>query len=129
MSFLKRILGDKETSAAPAKPEAVRREISANELVGKLEQPQPPYLLDVREPYEYLDAHISGATLIPLGELMDRVSELPREREIVCVCHSGGRSSSATRYLLGAGYNVLNLSGGMYGWTHAGLPIQRGTNR
>ncbi len=75
MSFLKRILGDKETSAAPAKPETVRREISANELVGKLEQAQPPYLLDVREPYEYMDAHITGATLIPLGELMG-----PRER-------------------------------------------------
>jgi rhodanese-related sulfurtransferase len=129
MGFLRRILGGRETDTPATGQAAVRREINANELAAKLEQAQPPFLLDVREPHEYMDAHITGATLIPLGELMERMSELPREREIVCVCHSGGRSSSATRYLLSAGYNVLNLSGGMYGWTHTGLPVKRGTDR
>jgi rhodanese-related sulfurtransferase len=126
MSFLKRLLGDKVTSAASAGQGSVRRDINASELASKLEQPQAPYVLDVREPYEYLDAHISGAKLIPMGELMDRVSELPHDREIVCVCQSGSRSSSATRYLLGAGYNVLNLNSGMFGWVHTGLPVKRG---
>ena len=67
--------------------------------------------------------------MIPLGQLMERVNELPRERQVVCVCHSGGRSSSATRYLLSAGYNVLNMSGGMYRWAQAGLPVKRGIER
>lgn len=92
------------------------------------EQPKP-YLLDVREPEEYTDGHIPGATLIPLGELPRRVNELPRDREIVCVCHSGNRSGSATRHLISVGLHATNLRGGMINWERAGLPVKKGIGK
>lgn len=95
----------------------------------KLKEQNKPYLLDVREPSEYKDGHIPGATLIPLGELGRRVHELPRDREILCVCRSGNRSGSATRHLISAGYKATNLAGGMNNWSRAGLPIKKGSAR
>ncbi len=95
----------------------------------KLSGKQASFLLDVRQPEEYREGHISGAKLIPLGELQKRAKELPRDREIIVVCHSGNRSGSAVRYLASAGYNAVNLRGGMINWVRAGLPIQRGSAR
>jgi rhodanese-related sulfurtransferase len=57
------------------------------------------------------------------------MSELPKDREIICVCASGSRSSSAARQLTSSGYNVLNLSGGMGQWQRAGLPVKRGMGK
>lgn len=94
----------------------------------RLGEPNRPYLLDVRQPEEYREGHIAGSRLIPLGELPRRIKELPREREIVCVCHSGNRSSSAARQLSAAGYNVTNLRGGMIAWGRAGLPVKKGNS-
>ncbi len=128
MGFLKRLLGGAEANTSPAQlePAPDRHDVDAGELATRLAQAQPPYLLDVREPYEFAEGHIPGATLIPLGALGRRMDELPRDREIVCVCRSGNRSGTATRHLLGAGYKAVNLSGGMIGWQHAGLPMRRG---
>ncbi len=92
----------------------------------RLKEQSKPYLLDVREPSEYKEGHIPGANLIPLGELGRRANELPRDREIICVCHSGNRSGSATRHLISAGYKVSNLSGGMINWSRSGLPVKKG---
>ena len=52
-------------------------------------------LLDVREPAEWQSGHAAGATLLPLGQLGARLSELPRDREIITVCRSGNRSGTA----------------------------------
>ncbi len=87
------------------------------------------YLLDVREPDEYRDGHIAGAALIPLGQLPARVGELPRDRQIVCVCRSGNRSGVAARQLIAAGFNAVNMQGGMLGWTRARLPVKRGASK
>ncbi len=92
----------------------------------KLAENPKPYLLDVRQPDEYREGHIPGATLIPLGELSRRTNELPHDREIICVCHSGNRSGTATRLLISTGFKAINLSGGMMGWARARLPVQRG---
>jgi len=54
------------------------------------------------------------------------MKELPKDREIICVCHSGNRSQAATRQLSTAGYQVTNLNGGMIAWVRAGLPIKMG---
>jgi rhodanese-related sulfurtransferase len=54
------------------------------------------------------------------------MKELPPEREIVCVCASGNRSSSATRMLTGAGYNAVNMKGGMSAWRRADLAVKKG---
>jgi len=96
------------------------------EAQAKLGQKPKPYLLDVRQPEEYRRGHIPGAKLIPLGELKRRINELPKTQEIICVCQSGSRSSSATRQLAGAGYQVTNLRGGMIAWSRSGLPVSKG---
>ena len=103
--------------------------IQPTDVQARLNQKVKPILLDVRQPEEYQSGHIAGAKLIPLGELPQRMNELPKDHEIICVCHSGNRSSSATRQLSGAGFQVLNMNGGMIGWSRAGLPIKKGMGK
>ncbi|HEX9116297.1 MAG TPA: rhodanese-like domain-containing protein [Anaerolineae bacterium] len=103
--------------------------IDAAQAQARLGTKPAPYLLDVRQPEEYREGHISGANLIPLGDLPRRIKDLPRDREIICVCHSGNRSRSATRQLTDAGYNAVNLQGGMSNWTRQGLPVKKGSGK
>lgn len=84
------------------------------------------FVLDVRQPEEWTDQHIDGATLIPLSELDARVDELPRDRSIVVLCRSGSRSGMATEALRAAGFDAANLEGGMIAWAAAGLPTVGG---
>jgi rhodanese-related sulfurtransferase len=114
MDFITKILG---ASAAGIQP---------TEAQAKLNQKTKPFLLDVRQPEEFQSGHIQGAKLIPLGELPRRMKELPKDREIICVCRSGNRSQAATRQLSAAGYQVTNLNGGMIAWARAGFPIKKG---
>ena len=81
------------------------------------------HLLDVREDDEWAAGHIDGAQHIPLGELSARLGELPKERTIVAVCRSGGRSESAVRGLRKLGYEAENLEGGVNAWDRAKLPL------
>lgn len=75
------------------------------------------FVLDVREEHEWETVHIPGATLIPLGELEDRINELPKDEEILVVCRSGNRSAEARDILLNSGFeNVTSLAGGMIDW-------------
>jgi len=77
------------------------------------------FLLDVRNPAELAVESISGALNIPLTELRARVSELPRDREILVICRSGQRAYYATRILLQNGFRVRNIAGGMLSRSHA----------
>ncbi|HZU75107.1 MAG TPA: MBL fold metallo-hydrolase [Acidimicrobiales bacterium] len=85
-------------------------------------------LLDVRELDEWQSGHAPGATLIPMGEVHARHEELPRDRRIVVVCRSGGRSAAVTDALLASGFDAVNLAGGMCAWTSAGLPVVTDTH-
>jgi rhodanese-related sulfurtransferase len=98
--------------------------VSAAELNERLKNAKRPLVLDVRRPEEFRTGHIIGAKLIPLGELGRRLNEIPKDKEIVCVCASGSRSRSATRMLLGAGYNAINMNGGMMTWVYAKLTVK-----
>lgn len=81
-------------------------------------------LLDVREPHEWNEAHIDGAVLIPMGELIARASELPTNRPIYTICHSGVRSLYAIDMLNQSGYpGAKSLAGGMVAWATAGKPM------
>lgn len=100
--------------------------VSAQEAHTQLSAPKPPLVLDVRQPEEFREVRLPQAKLIPLGELNARLNELPKDRAILCVCRSGNRSGSAARMLMHAGYNVINLRGGLLAWEMAGLPTQRG---
>jgi len=117
MSFLSKLFG-------PPVPS-----IDAATLQAKLNEKPKPLVLDVREPSEYSAGHIAGSTLIPSHQLAGRMSELPKDREIICVCASGSRSSSAARQLMSNGYNVLNMSGGMGQWQRAKLPVKKGAGK
>lgn len=100
--------------------------LNALQLAEKLKFGRHPLVLDVRQPQEFQQAHILGAKLIPLGEVRRRMKELPQGREIVCVCASGNRSSSAARALAKDGFMVFDLQGGMLAWRRAKLPVQKG---
>ncbi|MBI4731971.1 MAG: rhodanese-like domain-containing protein [Chloroflexi bacterium] len=83
------------------------------------------FFLDVREQEEWDAFHIPETTLIPLSELPDRLSELPRDRQIVVVCRSGNRSQLGRDTLLQAGFtNVTSMTGGVTEWSSAGYPIE-----
>ena len=74
-------------------------------------------LLDVREPHELEISHLEGATLIPLGQLAARLSELDSAEEMVVFCKAGTRSARALELLLSAGFRkVKNLKGGINAW-------------
>ena len=83
--------------------------------------------LDVREPYEWHHGHIRDALHIPLGELGQRVHELPQGKRIVAVCRSGNRSSTIVAPLRQLGFDALNLSGGLLSWHASGLPLEPAT--
>jgi len=84
-------------------------------------------LLDVREDDEWNAGHAPAAVHVPMGEIVDRVAELPIDRTIVCMCRLGGRSGSVALHLAGAGYDVRNAAGGMVAWAQADLPVVDGS--
>ena len=74
-------------------------------------------LIDVREPDEHAAAHIPEARLIPLRTLPQELETLPRDREILIHCKSGGRSGRAVEFLLENGFiDLKNVAGGMDAW-------------
>ncbi len=77
------------------------------------------FLLDVREPFELAVEQAPGALNIPIGQLRERLGELPRDREILVICRSGQRAYYAMRMLLQKGFNARTLSGGMLSRFHA----------
>ncbi|MCC6956145.1 MAG: ThiF family adenylyltransferase, partial [Anaerolineales bacterium] len=102
-------------------------DISAPELAERLKQGDHLRLLDVREPHELQISHLPGATLIPLGQLAARLSELDSAEDMVVFCKSGTRSTRALELLLSAGFRkVKNLQGGINAWAEevdSSLPV------
>jgi rhodanese-related sulfurtransferase len=92
----------------------------------QLKNGKRPFLLDVRQPQEYQLGHIPGAKLIPLGSLSSRISELPKDREIICICATGHRSVPAVNKLMAAGIEARSLKNGMIAWQMARLPVKKG---
>ena len=87
-----------------------------------------PLIIDVREPDEFAQARIDGVVLMPISQFVARHAELPKDRPLLMLCAAGSRSTSATMYLLQAGWSdVRNVTGGMIGWRAAGLPVRTGT--
>ena len=104
------------TPDAAAAPEVGARTAAALVDVGAL-------LLDVREPGEWQAGHVAQAWLLPMGQVARHRSDLPRDRRIVVVCRSGGRSAAVAEALRAWGLDAVNLSGGMTAWAVAGLPV------
>jgi len=92
--------------------------MSVKELSTRLQKDEDLYLLDVRTPAEYEIARIEGSHLLPLGELTRRLDEIPRDQNIVVICHHGIRSLSAAMYLESHLIkDAYNLSGGIDAWS------------
>jgi glyoxylase-like metal-dependent hydrolase (beta-lactamase superfamily II)/rhodanese-related sulfurtransferase len=104
---------------------APRVEVAA--AAARLEQPEPPLVLDVRQPGEHEALRVEGALSIPLGQLPARMDELPRDRPVLVHCKSGYRSMTAVSLLRRAGFeHVFDVPGGMDAWDAAGLPHRAG---
>ncbi len=96
-------------------------EISVQQAYQKYQQ--GVFLLDVRTQPEWDEFHAPNAVLIPLDELPSRLSELPKDQEIVVICRSGNRSAVATDILRQNGFNAASAAGGMNAWRAAGYPV------
>jgi rhodanese-related sulfurtransferase len=85
------------------------------------------FVLDVRTAEEWEQGHIPDSVAIPLVELPDRLSEIPRDREIVVVCSLGERSQEGLEILVDAGFEKATcMSGGITRWQARGYPIETG---
>lgn len=85
-------------------------------------------MIDVRENDEWNGelGHIEGAKLINLGVLPEKISDVPKNKTVVFICRSGGRSARATAFFKEQGYtDVYNMKGGMILWNEQGLPVSR----
>ncbi len=98
-------------------PVPVTGDISVVELKQRLDKGDKFQFIDVREPHEWQICRIPGTTLVPLGELPKRLSELDPNSEIVVHCKSGGRSGKAVDLLKQNGFvNARNVVGGILAW-------------
>lgn len=92
------------------------KEITAKEVLEKLENGESLHLIDVREEEEVAEGKIAIAQHIPLGEMPNRIDELDKNKQYIIICRSGGRSGNACNFLQDKGYDVLNMTGGMLDW-------------
>ncbi|HKH14686.1 MAG TPA: molybdopterin-synthase adenylyltransferase MoeB [Solirubrobacterales bacterium] len=114
------------TVAEPLEQVKQRIDLIANEKAREEVDSGAAKLIDVREPHEWDEAHLEGATHVPQAELLDRISELVPDRSdrIVLYCRTDNRSSRAADALQDLGYeNVSVVRGGIVGWQEAGLPV------
>ena len=100
--------------------------VELNSLLKNCSNGDCPKIVDVREPWEDKHGHVPGATLIPLGQLSSRLSELDPEHPVAVICASGNRSQSAAALLGQKGFKtVYNVVGGTGGWMRSGLQVDR----
>lgn len=104
-------------SQSPTTETKTYQNISAKELNNWLNTGKDILLIDVREPSEFKDGYLKGAVNIPLGQLENRLQEIPKEKDVVVYCRSGRRSAEASGILVKNGYQkVFNLEGGIMNW-------------
>ncbi len=88
------------------------------------------YVVDVREPHEYAEAHIAGAVLMPLSQFDPSKISPPEGKNLIFHCRSAQRCGVASEQLIAAGYKgaIYRMAGGLLAWTAAGLPVESGAN-
>jgi rhodanese-related sulfurtransferase len=97
---------------------ALPEEISVSELKRMHDADEPFVLIDVREDDELATASISFAEHIPMGTVPERLADIPKDEDVVVMCHGGTRSGRVAAYLRQNGYTrVANLAGGIDSWS------------
>ncbi len=104
------------------------KEIEVSELSDLLKQTPPNlHLVDVRTPAEIAAGIIPGTQAMPLTTLPLRITEIPKDKQVVFYCRTGARSAQACLFLAQQGFdNVYNLRGGIINWARHSLPIEPG---
>jgi rhodanese-related sulfurtransferase len=116
--------GQSETPASGVTELTVREAFAR---LSETEAEPAPLLVDVRETWEYDDGHARGAISLPLSTFRERFVELPRDRDLLFICHLGQRSMVAAKFMRKQGVmDVFNVEGGTDAWEAAQLPIERG---
>lgn len=87
------------------------------------------FVIDVREPYEYMAGHVPNARLAPLGTLPEEAGSLPTDRPVYVICASGNRSLTAARWLARLGVDARSVAGGTTAWVGSGHPVVFGTGQ
>lgn len=100
--------------------------VSVHDLAAVLAADPSTPLVDVRESYEFVAGHVEGSVSMPMSLVPVRVEEIPRDRTVYLICHSGGRSMQASMWLAAQGYDVVNVAGGTAEWAAYGLPVATG---
>jgi hydroxyacylglutathione hydrolase len=101
-------------------------DVTPSELNGMLSNGNGLVVVDVREPWEYMQGHVPGSKLIPLGQLAMRADELDPGQPVALICQSGSRSQSAAAVLGQKKFaKIYNVLGGMTDWQNAGFPTSR----
>lgn len=100
------------------------KEIDACDLQTRIAEGNDFVLLDIRSAGELAQGMLPDADHLPMHMIPLRISELPKDKEIILYCHSGARSYHACAYLAQQGYdNVINLRGGILGWARSGYQL------
>ncbi|HEX4843286.1 MAG TPA: rhodanese-like domain-containing protein [Limnobacter sp.] len=95
-------------------------QLSATELARWVNTPEgdAPFLLDVREAWEFELAHIEGSKHLPMGQIPNALEHIPSGQAVVCICHHGIRSQQVALFLKSRGFGDLyNLRGGIDAWS------------
>jgi rhodanese-related sulfurtransferase len=90
--------------------------LTVQDLQAKLQSGDNLLLLDVREDSEVATCTLPDALHIPVGLIVTRLGELPKDQPIAVYCHHGGRSARITGYLLSQGFDAINVAGGIHAW-------------
>ena len=102
------------------------KECDVHVLKNKISAKENIQFIDCREQAEWDEAHIEGATLLPLSEFEAKYETTLKDKnaEIIIQCRSGARSMKACMFLLSKGFtNLTNVSGGIMSWTHEGYSV------
>jgi rhodanese-related sulfurtransferase len=97
-------------------------EVDASEAIAKVAA--GAYLIDVREQDEWDRGHAPQAHSVPMSRLNELIEQIPSDQEVLVVCLSGGRSARVSSALADAGYQPLNVLGGMSAWAAAGGELE-----
>lgn len=96
------------------------------QTVASVKDREDVIVLDVREQWEYDEGHIPDVVLIPMGDVPNRLAEIPTDKEVIVTCRSGNRSAQITDFLRQQGFdNVHNMDGGILAWEAAGYDVEQ----